>query len=452
MANQLFAALLVAYALVQSGCGSSLPAPTPPPRSASPAAPPPPPAAQMPAPSAGLSRLPTPNEAHLISELVGETERIRKLRFKEPVQVRIQNRTAMRGYVSRAIEQEDLVRGRRRYVALGLLDPKLDVRDLLESLMEEELIGYYDPKERLLAVRDDVARALGKVSSANDLEWRATVVHELVHALQDQHLGLGAAMDVERTTDGDNAFGALVEGDATLAMLGYVAGKAGVTLQEVVRDRLQLQNSLGASPDRITGALKAAPAIVREPLLFRYRSGALFAASLFLRGEWEAVNQAHANVPGATLSVIEPRYFQPAQSPAREPRVELPDLSWLEAHGYRQVDQDVLGSLEFGVALGLPEPAVAALTRAWRGDRYAVLEPLQGDGLGGDASVWCLRFGSAKDARGAHSRLGQLRDTYGLDRRALQVGATLIVARGLPAAATEELFARFAKERAADVP
>jgi hypothetical protein len=417
--------LALLWILCASACGGARTAAPPsagisaaqPPRVASPQA-------TNPALQVGLSRPPTASEQRLIAELLAETEQIRKLRFKRPVEVRIQDRTAMRGYVSRAIEQEDLVRGRRRYVALGLLDPALDVRDLLESLMEEELVGYYDPKERLLAVRDDVARSLDKHRSGSDIEWRATVVHELVHALQDQHLGLGAAMDVQRTTDGDNAFGALVEGDATLAMLGYVAAKAGVPLSLLVRDRTQLEATLGASPDRITGALRAAPAIVREPLLFRYRAGALFAASLFERGDWAAVDLAHAHVPVDTLSVMDPRLYPLAKAPGPSPHVELPELTWLEPHGFRLVDEDVLGSLEFGVALGLHEPGVAALMRSWRGDRYGVLEPTVSASPGDtplpdfarppegaprpaptDASIWLLRFATVADARQAETRL-----------------------------------------------
>lgn len=433
---------LIAYGL---GCGAALPLPTsPPPASTTPAAGAS--ATLSPPSSEGLSRLPSPGEERSIAELISETEKIRQLRFKHPVEVRIQDRKAMRRYVSRAIEQEDLVRGRRRYVSLGLLNPALDVRELLESLMEEELVGYYDPKQRLLAVRDDVARALGTRTSGSDIEWRATVVHELVHALQDQHLGLGAAMEVERTTDEDNAFGALVEGDATLAMLGYVAAKAGLTLPQMVGDRAQLEASLGASPERVTGALRAAPAIVREPLLFRYRAGAMFAADLFQRGDWEAVNFAHAHLPADTLTVIDARLF-PLRKPAPPtPRVDLPDLSWLEPRGYRLVDEDVLGSLEFGVALGLHEPGVSALVRSWRGDRYAVLEPTSTDAAATDASIWCLRFKSAADARNAERRISGLPDATGAARRVLQEGLMLLVARGLPDAEINELFARFAPD------
>ncbi len=411
-------------------------------------------ASAAPAPSPpGLSRPPTATEERLIAELITATEQIRALRFKEPVQVRIQDRVAMRRYVSRAIEQEELVRGRRRYVALGLLDPSLDVRELLESLMEEELVGYYDPKQRLLAVRDDVARSLGRHARGADIEWRATVVHELVHALQDQHLGLAGALDIERTTDGDNAFGALVEGDATLAMLGYVAGQAGLTLEQIVRDRGQLEATLGASPELVSGALKAAPAIVREPLLFRYRAGALFAASLFERGRWNAVDRAHAQIPPDTLTITDPGRYAPAKSKHTAPQVALPDLSWLAPHGYRLVDEDVLGSLEFAVALGLHEPGVDGLMRAWRGDRYGVLEPTSppSDDAGSareDASVWCLRFASNAEARAAELRLSRMPDAAGASRDVARTGTMVVVARGLPPALTQALFARLDARRA----
>jgi hypothetical protein len=257
-------------------------------------------------------------------------------------------------------------------------------------------------------------------------------------------------MDIERTTDGDNAFGALVEGDATLAMLGYVAARAGVSLHEVVRDRTQLEASLGGSPDRITGALRAAPAIVREPLLFRYRTGAMFAASLFQHGDWEAVNLAHAHVPTDTMTVMAPQLDrasgQATTSPART--VDLPDLAWLGERGYRLVDEDVLGSLEFGVALGLHEPGVAALVRSWRGDRYGVLEHNEAaspahPSAETDASIWCLRFSSASAAHQAQAKLSRMPDASGLTRQVLQVGALVLVARGLPAAENAELFARF---------
>lgn len=388
------------------------------------------PAPQTPAPAApvGLSRMPSATEGRLIRALMSETERLRKLRFRAPVAVRIQDRRAMRAYVESALDETELARARRRYLALGLLDPKLDVRELISALMEEELVGYYDPAQKLLAIRDDVADSLSSSENSareRDLEWRATVVHELVHALQDQHLGLSEAMERERTTDQENAFGAVVEGDATLAMLGYLAERQGVSLDSLVADGVGLERSLRGNPLSPTGRLSAAPAIVREPLLFRYREGALFSAYIYARQGWPGIDDAHRKQPPGTYAVIEPARYLSRESPLQ---VVLPPLTGLADHGCAPVDRDVLGSLELGAALASPALSGAELTRSWRGDAYAVVRCGEQD-----ASIWFLRFaslGAARKARAAFARLSP----DSAERASLQAGAALLVARNLPPA------------------
>lgn len=320
-----------------------------------------------------------------------DTERIRGLRFLRPVEVRIQDRKAMRAYVSAALEQEELERIRLRYVALGLLDASLDVRALIEALMEEELIGYYDPETQRLAVRDDVARAFARDPDDNAaLEWRATVVHELVHALQDQHLGLRAALDLDRTTDADNALGALVEGDATLAMLAYAASLSGVSLDMLVQDRDALSKMLRSAPETLTGSMRKAPAIVRDPLLFRYRDGALFAAALIDVGGFRTVDEAHRAPPQSTREIQDPARFLAHEA---QPTLSLPGLAILKAEGHRVIDEDTLGRFELSIYLG---PQGHTLAASWLADRYVVFR--RGEVLG---SYWLIAFTSAAAAKRA---------------------------------------------------
>lgn len=342
----------------------------------------------------------------------------------------------MRAYVASALEEDELARIHLRYVALGLLDANLDVRSLIESLMEEELVGYYDPHAQRLAIREDVAQTFTRdPDSASNLEWRATVVHELVHALQDQHLDLGKALDAERSTDADNAFGALVEGDATLAMLAYAAGLSGVSLDALVRDRKHLAGTLQTSPDALTGAMRDAPPIVRDPLLFRYREGALFAAALVHKGGFGAVDAAHRAPPTSTREILEPqRYLR------REPQVPLvlPGLTLLETSGHLPVDQDTLGRFELGVYL-----EDHALADDWLADRYVVLKRNEQVGV-----FWIVRFASAQHARRAElaaRRLHGSREATRVERS----GAHLVVLRHVDPAAHDALLAeigRFAEK------
>ena len=362
-----------------------------------------------------------------------ETEQLRGLAFRAPVDVRIEDRVAMRAYVDRALDDEQLARAKRRYLALGALEADLDVRALLVSVMEEELVGYYDPKQKRLAVRSDIARELGMASAApasraedrrasaeRSLTWRATVVHELVHALQDQHFALGETIEQTRTTDADNAFGALVEGDATLVMLGYTVQLAGESLAALAEHPERVLSAMSRTPEQLTGALRRAPALLREPLLFRYREGAHFCAELYRNGGWARVDEAQRKPPTSTLSVRNPRRHL---DHLPEPSLPLPPVAWLPERGYQQVDEDVLGGLELSVVLGTAGVEAEYIVSAWRGDRYLVLEH-----RGQIASLWWLRFATAATARNVAAAFTQLGDPQ---RRVARKTSSLLVARGV---------------------
>ena len=407
-----------AVLLALAACGTAAPSVTvtPAATSGATAAPERAPAAAL--PPAGV-RAATAQELRVVAALMRETEQLRGLRFRAEVRVTIENRAAMRAYVLRAIDDAQLARARRRYLALGALDPALDVRALLVDVMEEELIGYYDPEEKRLAVRTDVAAALGEAdrdAEAQHTSFRATVVHELVHALQDQHFSLAHTLAQTRTTDAENAFGALVEGDATLVMLGYLAARGGTSAHDVMTAPEQVRRMMARPTAQLTGALQRAPALLREPLLFRYRDGATFCATLMHDAGWTAVDAAHRAPPKTTRAVHDPRAFVPHEAPT----LPVPDAAWLGAHALRLHDNDVLGALETSVLLDAPH-----VRGTWRSDRYLVLETGHGD-----ASLWWLQLASPAAARTALAALEALGDPM---RQIAHRGSTLVIARGLDA-------------------
>ncbi|MGH9022806.1 MAG: hypothetical protein ACRDV9_06870, partial [Acidimicrobiia bacterium] len=85
--------------------------------------------------------------------------------------------------------------------ALGLLSGEVDLEAEGEELVGGGTLAYYDPAAKRIVVRGtEVTVAL-----------QGTLVHELTHALQDQHFG------VDRRFESDGAqaaFASLIEGDA----------------------------------------------------------------------------------------------------------------------------------------------------------------------------------------------------------------------------------------------
>jgi hypothetical protein len=352
--------------------------------------------------SQGSRRTPSLREARVITELMASAERVRNLHFARPVPALVEDRARITEYVATQIEEEELERASTVYTALGLLSADLDVRGLLLRLMGEQVVGYYDADHKHLVVRDDIMRSFAEGKPADDssdlTEARIVLVHELVHALQDQNLDLDAHIHLERDTDASNAFHALVEGDATLAMIGYALEREQVPLHRLTGNPAQVRSFsdvVRRSP--LAGSeLEQAPAIVRVPLLSAYVDGLSFCASLHGSGGFAAVDRAHSAPPVSTEQVLHPERFAQPDTPTP---VRLPDLPELTAAGYELVREDTLGELEMGVYFGqgVSEDEAKRAADGWDGDRIRVYR-MEG---APSAVVWLSVWDTERDAEQA---------------------------------------------------
>ncbi|MCC6873359.1 MAG: hypothetical protein IT378_03545 [Sandaracinaceae bacterium] len=389
-------------------------------------------------------RRPTRSEARALAHLMRVAEELRNLRFERPVPVRVQSREVITDFVREKIDVEELEHARVFYVALGLLPPDLDVRELLIRVLGEQIIGYYDPERGLMVLRDDIAEGLEARGELGEAEM--VIVHELVHALQDQALRLGDRYGVERTIDEENAFSALVEGDATLAMIGHVAMQARRPLSALTRNvqlmRMLVQQSPAAA---VQGQeIESAPPIVRVPLLSRYLDGMLFCASLHGQRDWEGVDDAHRTPPTSSEQILHPERYLAGEQPVQ---VELPVLPELDAAGWATHDEDTLGELEssiyFGLARGVDRDASAG--EGWGGDRIRIYR----NGEGRTAVVWISVWDDEAEATEAASSATRIVDAIASERRPTHLverrGRALLIVRDLPAplhGAVHEAFAR----------
>jgi len=347
----------------------------------------------------GTSRPPTAQEQEFIQELMKETERIRGLNFIKPVPVFIQDRTAITAYMESQINDEDLEHTQLIYTALGLLDPGVDLKELLLRVLEEQIAGYYDPKKRQLVIRDDIMGTMkrGDHGTIQHLdEARIALVHELVHALQSQHLSLSENIDVEREIDAENAYRALFEGDATLAMIGYaLQTQLGWSLDKITENPewiLSQSQLLEASP-LIGDELASAPPIIRIPLLFAYTNGLNFAVELHGKEGWSTLNTVYKSPPISTEQILHPKRFSQGEVPDR---IEIPNLPVLTESGYEIVEENTVGELEMGIYFGqaIPVEAARRAAQGWGGDRLRIYRSKTGD----IAVIWFTNWDTEAEA------------------------------------------------------
>ena len=378
-------------------------------------------------------RAPTMQERLVIERLAHTAERVRGLAFERRVESEVQSREAIVAHLTRQLEEETLESSRLVYVALGLLPPDLDVRALLERVLGEQVVGYYDHEADKLVVRDDVMRALGRGRGSAVDEAKVTIVHELVHALQDQRLGLGDLIEEEGPSDPRSAYHAVVEGDATLAMIGYIAQQAGGRLEWITRDPAQLRTMMEqAQASPIPDAeLRAAPPIVRETLVASYLDGLVFAATLHGQGGWRAIDEAHRDLPVSTEQILHPELYVAREKPDE---VRVPEIAALTDAGLVHHDDDVLGELEMAIYLGQRDESGVndEAAQGWSGDHLRVY----GDGNGGYAVVWFTAWDTENEAREAEAAARAIADALpSAERSSHRVersGRALLILRHLP--------------------
>jgi hypothetical protein len=382
------------------------------------------PAAQ---PRSGFARPATPKERAAIDDLVRAAEAVRQLRLQRPVTIEIEDGDAITSSLRAQIEEAEIERARLVYGALGLLDADEDLRSMFAGVLGEQVIGYYDPDTGRLVIREDVMAGLaGAFGQGQTQEARLVLVHELVHALQDQRLGLGESYQKQRTADGDNAFRAVVEGDATLAMLAHALRQQGIPLSAATAGIQQMGDYLDLNALVRGEKLDDAPAILRVTLVAPYLRGLQFIAALQGRGGWPAVNNAHRRPPTTSEQVLHPEKFF-AREPGEE--IEIPDNRQVLAAGFERIEEDTLGELELSVYLGqkrvsgTDEEAAAG----WAGDRLAVYLRRKEA-----AVIWWTTWDTDADAEEAFraARSATPRDSTA---RVERKGRSVLIVRGLPA-------------------
>src|SRR5580700_8946232 len=106
---------------------------------------------------------------------------------------------------------------------LGLVPANFDLRKNTLDLLTEQAAAFYDYNQKRLFVLEGA----GGGAAGND-EERVALVHELAHALADQHFHLAQYIrEGMRSDDSATARQAVMEGQATWLMAAYIAREGG---------------------------------------------------------------------------------------------------------------------------------------------------------------------------------------------------------------------------------
>lgn len=286
---------------------------------------------------------------------VGQTRELSVLRhIKMKKSTRAELAKEVEAYVSRETPEPVLVGQGAMLGLLGVLPPQFDFLQGNVALMKEQLAGFYDPSHETMMLASDLGKA----------EEEATLLHELVHAFQDQHFELGKRLKYEpMQADRIAALHTLAEGDATSAMLGAALAEQGYDINqlsdEMLADRMRMTFQ-SQSPN--------VPSIIKRAALTPYIDGLSFVNELRRSGGWKLVNKTWADPPQSTEQLLHPEKHA-AKEGWRTFATPAPPRAGCEV-----VYEDVVG--EQGLKILFEEWVnagdAAAAAEGWNGDRATV--------------------------------------------------------------------------------
>ena len=313
-----------------------------------------------------------------VAEVVPKIEAAVGLKFKTPPRVEARSKEQVRAFVLQQFRDPKSLREfngiEAAYKILGMVPDTLDLKKFLVDLLAEQIIGYYDPKTKVLYIVD------GSPPEAASI----TITHELVHALQDQYISLDSTQKIEGQNDRQSAAQAVFEGQAVYEQIAAMLGGNNVAVNlpggwDRVREMIRENQS--SMP-----VFAAAPIVIQETLIFPYLSGAEFVRNFKERNPGKVI---YKDMPLSTEQILHPSaYFGKRDNPTE---ITLPPLI-----GVTPTYQNSLG--EFETRLFLFEQlkdqneAVRGAT-GWDGDRYELFNTPAGPGI-----VWVTVWDSAVDA------------------------------------------------------
>jgi hypothetical protein len=316
--------------------------------------------------------------AEEVAQAIPMIEKAVGLKFKVPPKVEMRSKAQVREFVLKQFTEAQAVRDiggqEAAYKRLGMIPDTLKLQPFLTNLLEEQIVGYYDPRTKVLYIVEGAAKDIAGI----------TITHELVHTLQDQYISLDSVQKIRDDNDRLATAQSVFEGQAVYEQIAIMLGGSNIAINlpggwDRIRDLIR--ESQSSMP-----IFAAAPRLIQETLIFPYLSGAEFYRNYKERKPGTVIYQ---DMPVSTEQIIHPAaFFVNRDAPTR---VSLGTLS-----NATSTYQNDIGEFETRLFLfeHLNDQNEAVRGAAgWDGDRYAMVSTPQGPGI-----VWVSVWDSPVEA------------------------------------------------------
>jgi len=297
-----------------------------------------------------------------VQEYADVVEDQRDLEFKHPIYVDFLSVKAFKKQVTSDEhelsdkDREDIKQSTSMFRALGLIEGEIDLFATMNELRGAGVVGYYDYESERIRIRG--TRLTPTVQS--------TLVHELTHALQDQHFDLEkrtAKLDKADDSAASSAFDSLVEGDASRI---ETAWREDLSKAE----QKALDKAEAGQTDEYKADSAEIPDVLETIMGAPYALGEALLKIAVQDGGERAVDKLFRLPPTTEEHQLDP--WTLVEDAEKSKDVPAPTL----AKGEKKFDDGPFGALSWLLVLAERIPVKQALDAAdgWGGDAYVAYE------------------------------------------------------------------------------
>jgi hypothetical protein len=299
-----------------------------------------------------------------IDEAVSQLSRITGLRPLKKVQYDTITKAQFKQYLEETINDqvkpEEIRAQELALKKIGLVPMSFDLMSSTVDLLTEQAAAFYDYRRKKLFLMEGGDQASQPV----------LIVHELAHALADQHFDLGKFIRRGKSDDASMARMAVMEGQATWLMMESAAQKMGVSLKTMPA----MAESMTGATEQLAGqypVLASAPLYIRASLLFPYRDGFRFQHALVQKIGESAFAKVFKEAPLSSQQILHPEMYLSGVHPT-DPAV--PTLA--NVLDYKEIVAGSVGEFDHSVLIEqyVSKTAAGELAPKWRGGNVALLE------------------------------------------------------------------------------
>lgn len=335
----------------------------------------------------------------LVRQIAEETAAVRGLEILSPINLQVvspeQLGEDLTALMVAEYSQEDADLDRDLLWILRLIDDRsFDYMQLQMDLNSGAVLGYYDPDTGELFVAVDTE---DRIKPGQKL----TMSHEIVHALQDQHFGLGGWDDEDVDLEAMTGFKALVEGDASFTEVQW--GLEYLAFDEILE---YIEEIEGSEVD----IYAETPRYILDTLLFPYTMGYEFVGALHTEGGYALIDAAFVDPPVSSEQILHPEKY--IQEPRDLPLVvDMPAVFSVLDEDWELVYDGTLGELDLFLLLeinGVVDGTEAS--EGWGGTEFEMYQT--GDDL---IVILATRWDTTTDATEFHDALLETMSGYEQD-------------------------------------